>query len=78
MGWSSLGASGPLWAGAGSISAHRHSIPLISPSLSSRSQCHPARHLLSIPDMLEPAMMPVQPLNITAKTELKLIICPVV
>lgn len=76
MGWSSLGASGPLWAGAGSISAHRHSTPLISPSCC--SWCHPDRHLLSIPDMLEPAMMPVQPLNITANTELKLIICPVV
>ena len=38
----------------------------------------PPPHPLPVPDMLEPAMMPVQPLNITAKTELKLIICPVV
>ena len=47
-------------------------------SLGSQSWCHPAQHTLPVPDMLEPAMMPVQPLNITAKTELKLIICPVV
>lgn len=78
MGWSSLGASGRLRAGPGSISAHGHSTPLLSSGLGSRSWCHTAQLPLPVPDMLEPAMMPVQPLNITAKTELKLIICPVV
>lgn len=72
MGWSSSGASGPLQAEGAGVTSPRAQHPSrlipVPPSPAPRS----------LPDMLEPAMMPVQPLNITAKTELKLIICPVV
>ena len=33
---------------------------------------------LAVPDMLDPVIMPVQPLNTTAKTVAKFIILPVV
>lgn len=43
------------------------------------ARAHAATHAKKhAPDMLEPAMIPVQPLNITAKTVAKVIIFPVV
>lgn len=75
MGWSSSGASGPLQAEGASVTSPRAQRPLLPSRL---IPVPPSPAPQSLPDMLEPAMMPVQPLNITAKTELKLIICPVV